>query len=314
MTITRFSRNFQHIKRYLILFFFLLAAVSSGIPQQNPFLTDQQENKVPVSRTAAPLKATPFFDTLVEIQKNLRDTIADIFSRIHDGEDRSALFVLMGLSFVYGLVHALGPGHRKVMLFSYFLSKDAKIYEGIAAGTLLSFLHGGMAVIIILIFHALLSRVTLTDVDSAGARMEFYSLTALLLFGLLFFSIKIIEKVRKKQNPGPKKGLRRTAQLGIIIASGSIPCPGAVMILLFSLSLSVLKLGAAAVGMMSLGMAVTLSAVSVVTIVSKKAVFSFAERKERFFTIFHDTIEIIGALCIIIFTLFFLLPYMYNPA
>jgi ABC-type nickel/cobalt efflux system permease component RcnA len=52
----------------------------------------------------------------------------------------------------------------------------------------------------------------------------------------------------------------------MILFSGSLPCPGAAMILLFALSMEMLALGVAVIAAMSLGMGVTLSAVALLTL------------------------------------------------
>ena len=37
----------------------------------------------------------------------------------------SVLRVILGVSFLFGIVHALGPGHRKTVVFSLYVSRSA---------------------------------------------------------------------------------------------------------------------------------------------------------------------------------------------
>ena len=56
--------------------------------------------------------------------------------------DWTAFWVLGGLSFLYGIFHAAGPGHGKVVISSYVLANEAQMRRGV----LLSFLGGHAAV------------------------------------------------------------------------------------------------------------------------------------------------------------------------
>src|SRR6218665_591208 len=52
--------------------------------------------------------------------------------------DWTAFWVLGGLSFLYGIFHAAGPGHGKVVIGSYMLANERQMRRGI----LLSFGSG----------------------------------------------------------------------------------------------------------------------------------------------------------------------------
>lgn len=50
---------------------------------------------------------------------------------IKQGESALPLLVGLLLAFGYGVVHALGPGHGKLVVATYFLSHDAQIGRGL---------------------------------------------------------------------------------------------------------------------------------------------------------------------------------------
>lgn len=58
--------------------------------------------------------------------------------------------------------------------------------------------------------------------------------------------------------------------LTLVLGAGLVPCSGAVLILLFSLSVDSLGLGLLAVGSLSLGMGVTQSGIGVLTVLGKQ--------------------------------------------
>ncbi|RIY33093.1 nickel/cobalt transporter [Psittacicella gerlachiana] len=55
---------------------------------------------------------------------------------------------LVGLSFLYGILHAIGPGHGKFVLASYSLATNPKFIKLVALGLTISLLQGVTAVVI----------------------------------------------------------------------------------------------------------------------------------------------------------------------
>jgi ABC-type nickel/cobalt efflux system permease component RcnA len=76
--------------------------------------------------------------------------------------DRAALSALMGLSFVYGVFHAAGPGHGKAVVASYMLANERALRRGLAISFLAAILQGLVATalvgILALVLHATAQR------------------------------------------------------------------------------------------------------------------------------------------------------------
>ncbi|MGH6866939.1 MAG: hypothetical protein ACREDO_12415 [Methyloceanibacter sp.] len=62
--------------------------------------------------------------------------LAGAVKGLKSGNALAAGLLLAGLSFVYGVVHAVGPGHGKAMISSYVIANEETVRRGI----LISFL------------------------------------------------------------------------------------------------------------------------------------------------------------------------------
>ena len=72
--------------------------------------------------------------------------------------DASGLWWLGGLSFVYGVLHAAGPGHGKAVLASYMVANERALRRGIVLSFMAALLQAAVAVALVgllsLVFHA----------------------------------------------------------------------------------------------------------------------------------------------------------------
>src|SRR6218665_4107736 len=81
--------------------------------------------------------------------------------------DWTAFWVLGGLSFLYGIFHAAGPGHGKVVISSYVLANEAQIRRGVGLSFLSAMLQSLVAIVFVLI-AALLLGMTSMAMNAAG--------------------------------------------------------------------------------------------------------------------------------------------------
>ncbi len=203
------------------------------------------------------------------------------------GEDGSAEIWILLLLFavLYGMIHAALPGHRKTLLVSYFLAENARPAEGILAAVALAVLHVVAAVIIVFGGYYLLDTALETVVGDASAAIHRLTGVLIALLGLYLLLARSMELIRSKglhqadhhadghghhgDVEAPQTGRGKSRMLPLVIVSGIVPCPGSALILLTALSLGRPVIGIAAVVAVSVGMALTLTALSLITIVTK---------------------------------------------
>ncbi len=71
--------------------------------------------------------------------------------------DGSAAYTLMGISFLYGIFHAAGPGHGKAVISSYLVANDETWRRGIALSFASAILQAFTAIAIVGIAAVLLN-------------------------------------------------------------------------------------------------------------------------------------------------------------
>jgi len=101
-----------------------------------------------------------------------------------EDNDPSVLFLLIGISFIYGMIHALGPGHGKFIATSYFISRQVSLAKGLVMGTLIAILHAGSAIILVLIIYLIIRGSYLSSLENISRIIRVVSFALIMLIGI----------------------------------------------------------------------------------------------------------------------------------
>ncbi|MDB5550483.1 MAG: nickel transporter, permease protein [Rhizobium sp.] len=93
------------------------------------------------------------------------------------------LWSLVGVSFVYGIFHAAGPGHGKAVISSYMIANETELKRGVLISFMSAFLQGATAILVTGAGFLVLRGTTFTMTDAAKW-LEVLSFTAIMAFGL----------------------------------------------------------------------------------------------------------------------------------
>lgn len=308
------------IKRYFSVFLFIIFIVSFRLYGQNPFVSpkhdkstkiEEVESKNKLGKVSYPMFIKRFLVKINKAQMKLRKKMSKLFNDLKEKKSHKALFILLSISFIYGILHALGPGHGKTVIVSYFISRHANIIHGFISGGLIGVLHAFSALIIIATLYFVISASSLTNFENINMIVKIVS--ALLIIGIgLFFLIQTIYRryfPNKKNNEYSKEKNNTNIKglIAIAIAVGIVPCPGAAIILLFSINKNIIMLGILSVILMSIGMALTISVIAVLTIKAKHYALQLTQEKSSFYKGFAFSTKIFGNILIIIFGIILLL-------
>ena len=284
---------------------FLFCSYGRAEAQGNPFF----ESPAPAARSVS--MPTPRLQALIDAQRTIREVLADAVDRsAHGGRDVPAL---LALAFAYGLLHALGPGHRKVALAAYFLARPAGPLQGVAAGAPVALLHAAAAVAVIYGLYYLFRATVTTTFASVSSILELASYAAIVLLGLFLLTAAVRGILKGRKDSRNAEGIgrdQRRTLTAIILSSGAVPCPGTALILIFCLSQNLPGIGVLDALAMSVGMTVVTVGVSLAAIFGKRGLLSALPPDSRLSALFHHGLEIGGALLIVIFGLFMLSPYL----
>lgn len=209
---------------------------------------------------------------LVRWQKVLRAKLTRLTRGMRDNPLGASFWTFLAMAFLYGIVHALGPGHGKAIVCSYFLNRPGTLKQGIQLGFLFAFTHVFSAVFLLLVGRALLQTSTGSLLASANHWLQKISAMLLILIGILLTgrTLRTCLPHREALVPhNPKPDLKSLCW--VAAAAGLIPCPGAALILLFALSQQLLVPGLLAMLALALGMALTVTLSAVATIVTRGA-------------------------------------------
>jgi nickel/cobalt exporter len=272
--------------RKIFILISLLFIFNSVIAQNNPFLTkgkSTSEKKSEKKTLHYPRFAQKSISKIALAQRVLNKRLAELTKEIKETKATKLLFFIIFITFIYGVVHALGPGHGKILTSSYFLSEEANIKKGIAVGCIIGFLHALSALTVVLILYFTIKKAHFHNIESMSRTIKIISYSLIAGIGL-FLLIKNIYEIKRDKNIKDKKTQVLNSTKSLIpfsFAVGLIPCTGATIVLLFSLSLGVLKIGIISTIFMALGMATTISSVGILTILTKDSLKRILSKRSK---------------------------------
>ena len=97
-------------------------------------------------------------------------------------QDGSKLWLLVGLSFVYGIFHAAGPGHGKAVISSYMLANEVALRRGIMLSFVSAFLQAATAIAVMAVVFLVLRGTSISMTDATWF-LEMVSYAMITTFG-----------------------------------------------------------------------------------------------------------------------------------
>lgn len=224
-------------------------------------------------------------------QREFYRALTAALSALHS--DGNAFWILGGLSFLYGVFHAAGPGHGKVVISSYVLANERQLRRGIVLSVLSALMQSLVAIGLVLIASGVL-RLTAMAMSDITNWMAIGSYALIALLGAWLAARKLLggghshahshnhnhnhdhdhshqhgegcdhHVVRPEQTRGDWR-----AALGVIVSVGMRPCSGALVVMVFALTQDLLLAGIVATLLMGLGTAITVAVLASLAVGAK---------------------------------------------
>src|SRR5213595_281082 len=168
----------------------LLTAVVAGLLFAAGVVDGAFAQASPFGAPRAPTPATPVGGVLGWIFAKQAEFYRQFSGLIRAAKaDGSAVWSLVGLSFLYGIFHAAGPGHGKAVISSYIVAND----ETWTRGVVLSFasaLFQAIAAVTLVAIAAAVLNLTARQINTAVNTIETVSYALIVLIGLRLLWVK----------------------------------------------------------------------------------------------------------------------------
>ncbi len=215
--------------------------------------------------------------------------IKSLFEAIKDEKNPLSYMLLLFFAYLYGLIHALGPGHGKTLVASYFLSNERSYSKALFVSLAIGIVHTFSAFLLTVAIYFLVNTFLaqfMNDTVFYTTKISALIIISIALY-LIYTKYKAYRALRKASKaPAFKfsatphlatcscascRVANNSTDMALIISAGIIPCPGTTTIFIFALSMGLYYAGFLSALVMSLGMS---------TIIFISALLSVAVRKK----------------------------------
>ena len=274
-------------------------------------------------------------------QGRLNARIADAAQQLHRASTPWTWLTLIGLAFLYGVLHALGPGHGKLVAGTWLGSRDTRIAQAVALASWSATVQAMSA--IVLVFGAVwFAKAGVSSVLSNAASLDIVSYVLLCvaggwtIYGTLARrdccvdtrALKLVPAERQaaasptsehepaylgtklqlhmRQSGGATRfGTSKFSATSQILAtgfaSGVRPCVGSIFVLIASVAAHAPWIGIAATFAIGAGVAVTVSLFGLSAVGANRFIMARSFRLRARIETTRRVVAITGALVIVLF-------------
>ena len=270
----------------------------------------------------------PLFGRIAAWQADFYQQLTEALAELK--EQGSAFWLLAGVSFLYGVFHAAGPGHGKAVISAYLLASGETLKRGVAISFAAAFVQALAAIALVAALAGILNATSVTMSRTTNI-LEIVSYALIVAIGtwLLWSRLRghghhhhdhhehddghahakdlgaaAVETHHHSHHaPDPAivaAPLTLRSAWAAILAVGIRPCSGAVIILVFSLSQDLFAAGIASTFVMAVGTAITVSSLAALAVLARDFVLRMSGGGQRFSRLLK-AIEIGAALAVLLF-------------
>lgn len=228
---------------------------------------------------------------LVVWQYKINSFISLSIRDVNDTNTITASVLVIAIAFLYGAVHAAGPGHGKALVSFYFINNKEQNYKkAFKMGYLISAIHATSALVVTFGIYFILHKMFRQNFNEVSNISMIISSIIIILIGF-YLLYKAIKDRNDKEIEFKNK--ENKSEFAIAFSAGVIPCPGVMTIVLFCIMLKHFTLGILAAIAMSIGMGFTISISGILVVLFRKKATKLFETKGFYFEIFGSFLIIL---------------------
>ena len=238
-------------------------------------------------------KTRSIYTVIAEEQKVLREKLTAAISAMKSG-DWDAVWKFLAICLVYGMLHALGPGHGKSIVVGYFIARRGRWRQGVALGAGITVTHTMSAVLLLLILYAIFKATVFSAFETGRIGIERASYALIMLTGVLLVVLAIRDVFKSHKGCGCDARIEsaegvvvqdgKSAEsklppiarwreiLGVAAVTGIVPCPAVALIVLFCLLNSMVALSLLGALVICIGMTITNVAFGIAAVAFRKGI------------------------------------------
>ena len=261
------------------------AATEVVAPEEGAAMDGAPVNESAVSVTPAvaepekPVqKSESFYMLIAREQKVLREKLTAAISAMKSG-DWGAIWKFLVICLLYGMLHALGPGHGKSIVVGYFIARRGRWRQGVALGAGITVTHTMSAVLLLLVLYAIFKATVFNAFETGRIGIERASYALIMLTGVLLVVFGIKDFFTQRKHCGgveKEESLPPTARwreiIGVAAVTGIVPCPAVALIVLFCLLNSMVALSLLGALVICIGMTITNVAFGIAAVAFRKGI------------------------------------------
>lgn len=254
-------------------------ATEAVVPEDNSSAIETSAPTVAIPDTAKP-KSYSIYTAIAETQKVLREKLTVAITAMKRG-DWGAIWKFLAICLLYGMLHALGPGHGKSIVVGYFIARRGRWRQGVALGAGITVTHTMSAVLLLLILYAIFKATVFNAFETGRIGIERASYALIMLTGILLVVLSIrdfLTQCKQRKEPGQEEhaSLPPTARwreiIGVAAVTGIVPCPAVALIVLFCLLNSMVALSLLGALVICIGMTITNVAFGIAAVAFRKGI------------------------------------------
>lgn len=247
-------------------------------------------------------------DHLARMQNEVRRDVEKFLAGDEDSALPVTVLLLAFFSFLYGMIHAAGPGHGKVFIGAYMIAGKLRFIDAVKAALAIVAAHTLSAVILISTLIIIFGTVTLQSTAAAEGYLQFFSATLICLVGVVLLVRGVFGAIKKGDTPEMYSGAQKEkGLLALAVSVGLIPCPGVILVMLFAINLGMIPAGIIAVLSMALGMIVTITLIGMLFLAAGKSALRAEQAMGTRYLFISHGLTIGGAVLVLSFGLLLLI-------